>query len=226
MLHQLTNSPFPENNLRFCPSVPCIRPEKRQRTDHGVRRYSLIRRACRWSRWAIQQKTGQSDTLDIASLNVKNVKTNLNFVKCLSSRFPIIFPQETWLYRYQASTQTDIFDNTEFAYGCVDAPVPTNLHMRGYGGTCILWHSSLNFLIQKLPEASVRINVVELKWPTVLFQRGDWPRMRFCSRSAYMNCMRSSSNTVLLIRLFLVVISTPPYIEETICVETCYSKNL
>ena len=23
----------------------------------------------------------------------------------------------------------------------------------------------------------------------------------------------------------LVVISTPPYIEETICVETCYSKN-
>ena len=76
---------------------------------------------------------------------------------------PSIFPQETWLYRY--------FDNTEFACGCVadDALVPTNLHMRGYGGTCILWHSSLNFLIQKRPETSVRINVVELKWPTVLF---------------------------------------------------------
>ena len=68
----------------------------------------------------IRQKTGQSDTLDIASLNVKNVKTNLNSVKCLSSRFPIIFPQETWLYRYQASTLTDIFDNTELACGCVD----------------------------------------------------------------------------------------------------------
>ena len=171
MLHQLTNRPVPENILRFCPSAPCIRPEKRQRTDHGVRWYSLIRRACRWSRWAIRQKTGQSYTLDIASLNVENVKTNLNFVKCLSSRFPSIFPQETWLYRYQASTLTDIFDNTEFACGCVadDALVPTNLHMRGYGGTCILWHSSLNFLIQKRPETSVRINVVELKWPTVLF---------------------------------------------------------
>ena len=47
--------------------------------------------------------------------------------------------------------------------------MPTNLHMRGYGGTCILWHSSLNFLIQKLPQTSVKINVVELKWPTVLF---------------------------------------------------------
>ena len=107
MLHQLTNRPVPENILRFYPSAPCIRPEKRQRTDHGVRWYSLIRRACRRSRWAIRQKTRQSYTLDIASLNVENVKTNLNFVKCLSSRFPSIFPQETWLYRYQASTLTD-----------------------------------------------------------------------------------------------------------------------
>ena len=171
MLHQLTNSPVPENILHFCPSAPCTRPGKRQRTYHGIRWYSLIRRACRWSLWAIRQKTGQSDTLEIASLHVKNVKTNLSSVKCLSSRFPIIFPQETWLYRYQASTLTDIFDNTELACGCVDddAPVPTNLHMRGYVGTCILWHSSLNFLIQKLPETSVKINVVELKWPTVLF---------------------------------------------------------
>ena len=64
------------------------------------------------------------DTFDIASLNVKNVKTNLNFVKRLSSLFPIIFPQETWLYRYQASTLKDIFDNTEFACGCVDDDAP------------------------------------------------------------------------------------------------------
>ena len=56
-----------------------------------------------------------SDTLDVASLNVKNVKTNLNFVKHLSSRYPIIFLQETWLYRYQTNILTDIFDNTEFS---------------------------------------------------------------------------------------------------------------
>ena len=171
MLHQWRTVLFRRIAICFCPTAPCIRPGKRQRTDHGVRWYAPIRRACRCSRWAIRKKTGQSDTLNITSLNVKNVKTNLNFVKCLSSRFPIIFLQETWLYRYQASTLTDIFDNTEFACGCIDddAPVPTNLHMRGYGGTCILWHSSLNSLIQKLPETSVRINVVELKWPTVLF---------------------------------------------------------
>ena len=92
-------------------------------------------------------------------------------MKYLSSRFLIIFLQETWLYRYQTSILADIFDNTEFACGCVDddAPVPPSLHMRGLGGTCILWHSSLNSLIKKLPKTSARINVVELKCPMTLF---------------------------------------------------------
>ena len=99
------------------------------------------------------------------------MKTNLNFVKYLSSRFLIICLQETWLYRYQTCILADIFDNTEFACGCVDddAPVPPSLHMRGHGGICILWHSSLNSLIKKLPETSVRINAVELKCPIALF---------------------------------------------------------
>ena len=116
-------------------------------------------------------KKRQSDTLDIASLNVKNVKTNLNFAKYLSSRFLIIFLQETWLYKYQTSILADIFDNMEFDCGCVadDAPASPSLHLRDHGRTCILWHSSLNSLIKKLPKTSVRINVVELKCPMTLF---------------------------------------------------------
>ena len=154
--------------------------------------------------------------------------------KYLSSRFPIMFLQESWLYRYQTSILTDIFDNTEFACGCVDddALVPPSLHMRGYGGTCILWHSSLNSLIKKLPETSVRINVVELKCPMALFclfnvclpARGVAENEILFEES--LDELKSSLNTVLLIRLFLVVTSTLPYIEETICVETCYSRNL
>lgn len=62
-------------------------------------------------------KKGQRNSLDIVSLNVKNIKTSLNFVKSLSRRFSIIFLQETWLYRYQASTLTDIYDNTAFVSG-------------------------------------------------------------------------------------------------------------
>ena len=55
-------------------------------------------------------KKRQCDTLDIVSLNVKNVKTNLNFVKYLSSRFLISFPQETWLYRYKTSILAAVAD--------------------------------------------------------------------------------------------------------------------
>ena len=80
MLYQLTNSPVSENILLFCPSAPCIRPGKRQTTafdgtpsSEGLADGVAVRFG----------KTGQSDTLDIASLNVKNVKTNLSFVKSL-----------------------------------------------------------------------------------------------------------------------------------------------
>ena len=104
-------------------------------------------------------------TLERITINL----CNKPHIKSLSRRFSIIFLQETWLYRYQASTLTDIYDNTEFVSGCVDAPVPPSLHSRGYGGTCILWHCSMNSLMKQLPETSVRINVVELKCPMTPF---------------------------------------------------------
>ena len=170
LLHQLTNRSVPGNILLFIQAPPVQDQEK---VDGQTTAFdgtpSSERLADRYA--GRIGKKGQSDTLDIASLYVKNVKTNPDFVKYLSSRFLIIFLQETWLYRYQTSILADIFDNTEFACGCVDddAPVPPSLHMRGHGGTCILWHSSLNSLIKKLPETSVRINVVELKCPMALF---------------------------------------------------------
>ena len=81
-----------------------------------------------------------NDTLSIASLNVKNLKTNMNFMKHLSRIFPIVFLQETWPYRCQTNIITEIYNNTEFVCGCVvdNEPVPPSLHMRGYGGTSIL----------------------------------------------------------------------------------------
>ena len=45
----------------------------------------------------------QRDTINIASLNAKNVKTNINFIKYLSESVHVIFLQETWLYRFQVN---------------------------------------------------------------------------------------------------------------------------
>ena len=41
--------------------------------------------------------------------------------------------------------------------------------MRGHSGTSILWYSSLNPVMKKLPETNTRINVVELKCVAVSF---------------------------------------------------------
>ena len=105
-----------------------------------------------------------------ASLNVKNVATNLNFVKHLSKTSSVLFLQETWLCNYQKNLLSQVYDNTEFVAGCVDDfnPVGPSLHARGYGGTCILWSPSHNASIRVLPESNERINVVEYNQECVL----------------------------------------------------------
>ena len=132
----------------------------------------------------------QRDTINIASLNAKNVKTNINFIKYLSESVHVIFLQETWLYRFQVNVVTAIFENTEFSCGCVDddAPLAPSLHMREYGGTCILWHCSLNPMIRKLPETNSRIKAVELKCQTVLL----------CLVNVYLPARGTSANEMLL----------------------------
>ena len=161
---------------------------------------------------------------------------NRNFVKFLSRRFSIIFLQETCLYRYQPSTLTDIYDNTEFVSGCVDddAPVPPSSHMRDCGGTCILWHCSLNSPMRKLPGTSVRINVVELKCPMT----------PFCLANVYLPAQGVAENEflfeecldelheifmkyrLLILSFFFVATSMLSCTKVTNCVETCYFGNL
>ena len=134
--------------LLFCPSAPIQDKEKdrgQAKTLDGSSTSGCdADGVCRG-----RDQTGQGDTLGIISLNVKNLTTNLNFVKDLSKRFPIIFLQETWFYRYEANMLAEVFDNTEFVCGCSDddVPVAPSLQMRDYGGTSILW-----ILVAQLPK--------------------------------------------------------------------------
>ena len=58
-----------------------------------------------------------------------------------------------------------MYDNAEFAAGCVDglAPVGPSLNARGHGGTCIVWDAELSSKITVLPETNKRIIFVQLK---------------------------------------------------------------
>ena len=72
-------------------------------------------------------------SLSIASLNVKNLKINLNFVVSLSKSHNIIILQEHWLYGFESSLAQQIYNNSNFHIKCVDDldPIPPVQPPRG-----------------------------------------------------------------------------------------------
>ena len=101
--------------------------------------------------------------LSLVSLNVKNIKTNLNFVYHLASKYKIILLQEHWLYGFETSLLQQVFNNSNFHVKCVDDKDPLSpvKPPRGYAGTCVLWSSDLNHCISPIPNGSDRDTAVE-----------------------------------------------------------------
>ena len=143
----------------------------RMKTDANGRHLMVLPHqstGCHPARRFSQERS--NDTLSITSLNVKNLKTNMNFLKHLSRIFPIVYLQEHGSIDIKLiSSQRFIILRNLSGYVDDNEPVPLSLHMRGYCGTSILWHSALNSVLRKLPETSTRINVVELKWSVTPF---------------------------------------------------------
>ena len=113
------------------------------------------------------QSTTPKHTLSIASLKVKNFKTNLNFVKELSNTHKILLLQEHWLYGFETAILEKIYDNCDYLVKCVDDadPILPVQPPRGYAGIGILWHKDLNHLITAIPDGSDRIAAVEIATP-------------------------------------------------------------
>ena len=99
-------------------------------------------------------------SIRIASVNVKNVGTNLNFVKYLAKSASMLFLQEL-----SENTLAKIYYDAEFAAGCVDDfdPVGLSLHARGHGDTCIVRDAAFNSKMKALLETNGSLNVVQLK---------------------------------------------------------------
>ena len=113
------------------------------------------------------QSTTPKHTLSIASLKVKNFKTNLNFVEELSNTHKILLLQEHWLYGFETAILEKIYDNCDYLVKCVDDadPILPVQPPRGYAGIGILWHKDLNHLITAIPDGSDRIAAVEIATP-------------------------------------------------------------
>ena len=71
-----------------------------------------------------QGTTQPKHSFSIASLNVKNFKTNQNFIKDLSSSHKILVLQEHWLYGFETAILGKIYDHSNYHVKCVDDANP------------------------------------------------------------------------------------------------------
>ena len=108
---------------------------------------------------------GSQPSLSIATLNTKNVKTNLNYLTSLSKSRSILIVQEHWLYAFESSIVQQIYNNRNYHIKCVDDldPIPPIQPTRGHAGTCILWKKEINHYVNILPDGGHRITAIEFK---------------------------------------------------------------
>ena len=79
--------------------------------------------------------------LSIASVNVKNIKSNFKFLEDMVSKHHFVLLQEHWLYNFEQSLLESLHPNAFYTATSVDDqdPIPPNKKPRGYGGTAIVW---------------------------------------------------------------------------------------
>ena len=102
------------------------------------------------------------DPFSLVTLNVKNMKTNMGYLKCLAKTHPIILVQEHWLYGFETVIAQQVFDNSNYHIKCVDdldPSLPYSLREDALEQP----YSEINPLITVLPHSRMEVAVL-LQW--------------------------------------------------------------
>ena len=120
----------------------------------------------------------------IATLNVKNLETDSQYVFKLLRSSDILCLQETWLFNFQLSRLDEIHKNFEGFGKAVDDndPIPPTQKQRGYGGVATLFRKSMNLKVRKCPDGGSRIVVTEIVSDPLL-----------CIINVYLSCRNSKA---------------------------------
>ena len=104
-------------------------------------------------------------TLKIASLNIKNVKSNRIYIQQLLQNFNIICIQEHWLFQFQLPHLNDLSSEHTFHGKSVDMndPISPLQIPRGYGGSAVLYRKDWKTNTIKRPDGSERMMVLEME---------------------------------------------------------------
>ena len=108
-----------------------------------------------------------SDTdasLRIATLNVKNIKSNKVFVQQLLKTVDILCIQEHWLFNFELDLLNSISNTHRCCSKAVDDndPVSPIGPPRGYGGVGIFYRKDWNLKILEIPSGRSRVSVIEI----------------------------------------------------------------
>ena len=111
-------------------------------------------------------------TLSIASLNIQNVKSNLQYLQTLLEEHDLICLQEHWLFNYEQNWINRNIPDLKVHIKSVDDddPISHAQKIRGYGGIATVTNNQLlKDSLKQLPDGNTRIQVLELKHSCTTF---------------------------------------------------------
>ncbi|CAG2218354.1 unnamed protein product [Mytilus edulis] len=100
------------------------------------------------------------------TLNIEGIKSNFNYLQDLAKDHNLIIClQEHWLWGYETNFFEKHFPlHTIFSRSHDDNdPIPNFKARRGQAGTAIMWPSSLNKFIHKLPDGNSRVMAIKIE---------------------------------------------------------------
>lgn len=110
--------------------------------------------------------------LTIATINIKNIKTNKAYAQQLLKNTDILCIQEHWLFSFELDSLNQLTPYHRCHSKAVDDndPVSPAGPPRGYGGVAILYRTDWNLKVVECPDGGNRICVIELqsKTPTLI----------------------------------------------------------
>lgn len=102
--------------------------------------------------------------ISIASINIENIKSNVEYLKQLLEKHSIVCIQEHWLYSFEKTLIDDMIPDCSYAMKCSDddSPISHKHKPKGVAGVAILWRKEFDHAIQTLPDGSSRLNIIQV----------------------------------------------------------------
>lgn len=103
-------------------------------------------------------------SIQVATLNIQNIKTNIEYAHHLLENSHILCLQEHWLYAFEETSIKELFPNCSYHLKCIDDknPISPWCKPKGEAGVITLWKEELDQHITALADGSSRCVLVKI----------------------------------------------------------------